>query len=37
MIPLITKFKSTSTLYDSLGYANESYISITYDKNNICI
>lgn len=37
MIPLITKFKSTSTLYDSLGYSNESYISLTYDKNNICI
>jgi hypothetical protein len=36
-IPLITKFKSTSTLYDSLGSPNSSYISMISDKNHICL
>lgn len=35
MIPLITKFKSSVALYDSLGDITNSYISITYDKNYI--
>ena len=35
MIPLITKFKSSAALYDSLGDITKSYISLTYDKEFI--
>jgi hypothetical protein len=35
MIPLITKFKSSAVLYDSLGGVVNSYISLTYDKDYI--
>lgn len=35
MIPLITKFKSSATLYDSLGDIINSYISLSYDKEFI--
>lgn len=35
MIPLITKFKSSSVLYDSLGDVNNTYVSLSYDKDYI--
>ena len=35
MIPLITKFKSSSTLYDALGDTTKSYVSLAYDKEFI--
>jgi hypothetical protein len=37
MIPLITKFKSSAALYDSLGDVVNSYVSLSYDKDNIYI
>lgn len=33
--PLITKFKSSATLYDSLGDVVNSYLSLSYDKDYI--
>jgi hypothetical protein len=34
-VPSITKFNSNSVLYDAIGYSDNYYVSLTYDKENI--